>query len=203
MVDESLLDAAVAALQEVGWHDLTLERVAAAAGVSRVTLWRQGVTLEQIVEGLLVRLTEDYRAMLWPTLTAEGTGCERLKAALRALCDVAERHLPLLRATDTAFHEAHNLTGTHFTEPLARLLHDGIHDGSLRAVKHQEMASVLFNTVCWTYVHLRTRHHHEPEASSAQHLSPEEHEHLHAQHHWPPERVQALLLDLVLEGLTP
>lgn len=179
MIDESLLNAAIAALQEVGWQRLTLERVAAAAGVSRVTLWRQGVTLEQIIEGLLVRLTTDYRTMLWPMLTAEGTGCERLKAALGALCNVADLHLPLLLATDTIFHEAHILTRTDFIEPLARLLHDGMSDGSIRVVDHREMASVLFNTVCWTYVHLRARHQ------------------------WTPERVQTLLLDLVLEGLIP
>lgn len=65
------------------------------------------------------------------------------------------------------------------------------------------MASVLFNTVCWTYVHLRTRHHRTPGALPVEQLSPEEREHVRAQHHWPPERVQALLLDLVLEGLTP
>lgn len=179
MIDESLLNAAIAALQEVGWQRLTLERVAAAAGVSRVTLWRQGVTLEQIVEGLMVRLTTDYRAMLWPMLTAEGTGCERLKAALGALCNVVDLHLPLLLATDTIFHEAHILTRTDFTEPLVRLLQDGVSDGSLRVVDQREMASVLFNTVCWTYVHLRARHR------------------------WTPERVQTLLLNLVLEGLTP
>ncbi len=179
MIDASLLDAAIAALQEVGWQGLTLERIATAAGVSRVTLWRQRVTLEQITEGLLVRLTTDYRAMLWPILTAEGTGCDRLKEALRALCGVADLHLPLLVATDTIFHEAHILTRTDFIEPLARLLQDGMSDGSIRAVDHREMASVLFNTVCWTYVHLR------------------------AKHQWTPERVQALLLELVLEGLTP
>ncbi len=179
MIDASLLDAAITALQDVGWQGLTLERIATAAGISRVTLWRQGVTLEQIIEGLLMRLTADYRAMLWPILTAEGTGCDRLKAALRALCNVADLHLPLLVATDTIFHEAHILTRTDFIEPLARLLRDGMSDGSIRAVDYREMASVLFNTVCWTYVHLR------------------------AKHQWTPERVQSLLLELVLEGLTP
>src|SRR5581483_6230502 len=163
MRDETLLNAAIAALQEVGWKHLTLERIATAAGTTRVTLLRQGVTLEQIVEGLLVRLTEDYQARLWPALTAAGSGCERLSVALGALCEVAEKHLPLLVATDTIFHEAHILTSKSFTEPLARLLSDGISDGSLRQGDCDEMASVLFNTVCWTYVHLRARHQWAPE----------------------------------------
>lgn len=179
MIDDSLLAAAVAALQEVGWKNLTLERVANAAGVSRVTLWRQGVTLEQIVEGLLVRLTTEYREALWPTLTMEGSGWTRLTAALAALCDVAERHLPLLLVSDTIFHEAHDFTQTSFIDPLARLLRDGISDGSIREVDSSEMADVLFNTVCWTYVHLRARHQ------------------------WEPERIKMLLLDLILKGLAP
>ena len=129
MIDDSLLAAAIAGLQEVGWKNLTLERVAMAAGVSRVTLWRQGITLEQIVEGLLVRLTTEYREALWPILTMEGSGWTRIAAALAALCDVAERHLPLLLASDTIFHEAHDFTQTSFTEPLARLLRDGMDDG--------------------------------------------------------------------------
>lgn len=177
MVEGSLLDAAVAALKDVGWQGLTLERVASAAGVSRVTLWRQGVTREHIVEGLLVRLTNDYRAALWPTLTAPGTAWERLSAALRSLCSVAERHLTLLLATDTIFHEAHILTQTEFTQPLERLLRDGMSDGSIRVVEPHEMADTLFNTVCWPYVHLRARHQ------------------------WTPESAQELLLDLVLHGL--
>jgi hypothetical protein len=77
-------------------------------------------------------LTEDYQAMLWPALTAARSGCERLSAAQGALCDVAEKHLPLLTATDTIFYEAHILTRTPFTEPLKRLLSDGLSDGSLR-----------------------------------------------------------------------
>lgn len=179
MIEKSLLKAAIIALQEVGWKGLTLDRVAVAAGVSRVTLWRQGVTLEQIIEGLLEELTADYRTGLWPVLTTEGTGRERLTAALAALCNVAEQHLPLLIATDTIFHEAHILTKTHFTEPLVLLLRVGLSDGSLRAVDPHEMGEILFNTICWTYVHLRARHQ------------------------WAPERVKVLLLGLVLEGLIP
>ncbi len=38
MIDETILDAAMAVAQEASWEGLTLERVAAALGVSRVTL---------------------------------------------------------------------------------------------------------------------------------------------------------------------
>src|SRR5215831_15238629 len=95
-VDPAVLDATVAVVADGGWDRLSLERVAASAGVSRVTLWRQGVTRDGLVDALLVRLSEDYRDAMWPVLAASGTGRDRLEAALVALCDVADRHLELL-----------------------------------------------------------------------------------------------------------
>lgn len=175
MVDDALLDAAVVALQTVGWDELTLEKVAGAAGVSRVTLWRQGVSREAIIEGLLARLTRSYREALWPILTLPGSGADRLRAALQALCRVADQHLPLLLASDTIFHQAQG----DFNEPLKRLLYDGIQDGTIRQVEIAETASLLFNSVCWTYVHLRARHQ------------------------WDAEHTQTALLDLVLQGVLP
>ena len=40
-----------------------------------------------------------------------------------------------------------------------RIIEDGVADGTLRAVEEPVVvADVLFNTVCWPYVHLRGRH---------------------------------------------
>jgi AcrR family transcriptional regulator len=58
-MDDRLLDAAVAVLDEHGFAGLTLERVAERAGRSRVTLWRQGVTQDALLDGLLARLTRE------------------------------------------------------------------------------------------------------------------------------------------------
>ena len=182
-VEQHLVDAAIRVLAADGWDALTLERVAEEAGSSRTTLWRQGVTRESLVDALLGRLADDYRDAVWPALTGDGTGAERLRRALEALCDVADRHLPLLAASDTAFHEASDPGSPRPTSalaPIKRLLQDGADDGSLRFEEPLlELSTVIFNTVCWTYVHLRLRHA------------------------WPPKRARAVLLDLVLRGLTP
>jgi hypothetical protein len=69
------------------------------------------------------------------------------------------------------------MTRTVFTEPLVRLLSDGIADGTLREVDPEETATVLFNLVGWTYVHLRTGHG------------------------WKPDRARRAILDPVLHGL--
>jgi AcrR family transcriptional regulator len=179
-MEQNLLDATVAVLADEGWDRLSLERIAERAGTSRVTLWRRGITRDALVDALLTRLTDDYQRSLWPILTSAGTGRVRLEAALRALCEVADRHLHLLLASDTAFHEAQSRANPRpsFIEPLVRLLHDGVADGSLREpADYTDRANALFNTVCWSYVHLRGRHR------------------------WSAARASKHVLDLVLNGV--
>ena len=83
---------------------LRLERIAEATGVSRATVWRHGLTRRAVEHLLRDQLAADYQALMWEPLTMPGTGAERFAAALRTLCAVAERNLPLLAHTDTAFH---------------------------------------------------------------------------------------------------
>jgi AcrR family transcriptional regulator len=181
-VDQRVLDAATAVLGEWGWDGLNLERVAERAGLSRVTLWRQGVSKEGLVDGLLLRLTADYRDSMFTVLASAGSGAARLCQALEALCGVADRHLELLLASDVAFHEAQERADPRpsFIEPLVRLLHDGVADGTLRPppTSFEDFANTIFNTVCWSYVHL------------------------HGRHDWPPDQARSLVLDLVLNGLS-
>ena len=183
MANDDLLDALRRVLDDYGYAGATLERIAAAAGLSRVTLHRRGVTKDSLLAELVDRATDDYRRTMWPALTASGSGAERMRAALEALCDAAERHTPLLIAlraqTDAIFHrsEPEAMTRTVFTEPLERVLRDGAADGSLRAENPVESATVLFNLVGWTYIHLRTGHG------------------------WSPERARRATLEPVLHGL--
>jgi AcrR family transcriptional regulator len=165
-VDDALMEAGARAIAKHGYAGATVERIAREAGLSRVTLHRRGVGKGDVLAALAERATAEYRAAMWPALTAAGTGRERLELALRALCDVAERNLELLlalqAASDALFHEEGGgevLTRSVFTEPLERLLRDGAADGSLRAPDDPaETATVLFNLVGWTYLHLRTGH---------------------------------------------
>jgi AcrR family transcriptional regulator len=164
IADPQLLDAR-RALATYGYAGATVERIAMEAGVSRVTLHRRGVTKDGLLAELVARAVEDYRRAMWPALTGSGTGAERLKHALEALCASAEEHMALLVAlrsqSDRVFHredEGEAMTRTVFTEPLEKLLREGAADGSLREVDPAETATVLFNLVGWTYVHLRTGH---------------------------------------------
>src|SRR4249919_4005081 len=161
--DARLLAAAGRVLEDAGWQGLTVEAVAEAAGLSRVTAWRLGASREALVAALLRELAVDYREAMWPALVGPGDARRRLDRALDALFGVIDMHLPLLLASDQVFHRA-KATRINFNEPFARLFTDGTADGSLAPVGGDpaEAAELLFNTVCWSYVHLLGRHHWTP-----------------------------------------
>lgn len=158
--DARLLAAAQRVLEDAGWQGLTVEAVAEAAGLSRVTAWRLGASREALVAALLAELAVDYRDAMWPALVGHGDARQRLDRALDALFDVIDAHLPLLLASDQVFHRA-RAARINFNEPFTRLFEDGAVDGSLTAPGGEPAAAadLLFNTACWSYVHLRGRHH--------------------------------------------
>jgi AcrR family transcriptional regulator len=187
IAEEQVLEGARRALARFGHERATLERIAQEAGVSRVTLHRRGVTREGILAALAERAAEEYQQALWPALTSRGTGRARLERALKAVCEVAEANLALLMAlqaqSDAIFHAEPSddreevETRWAFTEPLERLLIDGQADGTLRAGDPLEIATVLFNQVGWTYLHLRSGHR------------------------WAPERALRAVVELALDGV--
>jgi AcrR family transcriptional regulator len=183
-VPPHIVDAARQVLAEDGLAAATLERISAAAGVSRMTLHRHGVSKQGILRALAEALEADYREATWNALVARGSARDRLQTALESLCDVTERNLGLLdglsaRTRDAIYHESGspNLTRKVFVEPLERLLLDGAADGSLAPVVAEESATVLFNAVGHTYRHLRTGHG------------------------WSPERARKGILELAMSGL--
>jgi AcrR family transcriptional regulator len=165
VVDDALLTGAHRAIERWGWKQATLERIAAEAGVSRMTLHRRGVTREGLVAALAERLETAYRSAMWPALTARGSGRDRLERALAAYCGAVEANLEVLSALAEADHDAifhedgpRGLSRPGFTEPIRRLLEDGAADGSLVARDAEETATLIINLVGWTYRHLRRGH---------------------------------------------
>jgi AcrR family transcriptional regulator len=179
VVDEELRRATIAVLRERGWDGLTLEQVAQAAGRARSTLWRQGLTLEVLVSALVGELAADFRDTMYPILTSDGSGRDRLERGLSALCELLDRHLPLMLATDEAFHQD-TAPGQppDYLHPFIQFLREGAADGSLSPCEDVvEAADVVFNAVAWPYVHLRGRHG------------------------WPAERAAGRVVGVVLNGL--
>ena len=178
-VGEELRRATIEVLRERGFEGLTLERVAEVAGRARSTLWRQGLTREVLVGALIGELAEDFRSTMYPVLTSGGSGQERLVRGLEALCELLDRHLPLMLATDEAFHQDTPPGVPHdYLHPFIRFLREGARDGSLPPLGDvAATADVAFNAVAWPYVHLRGRHG------------------------WPVEKARAQIIGVVLNGI--
>ncbi len=164
-VPPHIVEAARHVLAEDGLAAATLERISTAAGISRMTLHRRGLSKADILLAIAEALEQDYREAMWAALVSQGTGRERLQHALELLCDLTERNGALLDALsaatrDAIYHEpsGSRLTRRVFVEPLERLLLDGAEDLSLSACDAEETATLLFNAVCHTYGHLRKGH---------------------------------------------
>jgi AcrR family transcriptional regulator len=159
-IDEALRRATIEVLRERGWDGLTLERVAEVAGRARSTLWRQGLTRDLLIAALVGELAEDFRSTMYPILTSAGTGRERLTRGLEALCELLDRHLPLMLATDEAFHQKEAPDQPpDYLHPFIQFLREGAADESLSVGENVvRAADIAFNAVAWTFVHFRGRH---------------------------------------------
>jgi len=183
VIDKTLIDATAAAITRWGLGEVTLERIATEAGLSRATIYRRGFTRDELVEALTMEAADTYSRAMLPALARQGSARERLRYALEALCDTADDHLHLLAGMFMARGEVFHQPGPEalvidlFAEPLERLLRDGATDGSLRDLPPTTTATVLFNLVGWGYIHLR------------------------AAHQWKPELTRAAIINLVMSGL--
>jgi AcrR family transcriptional regulator len=185
-VDSRLLTVATQLLDEDGWSALSLDRIAERAGVSRATVWRAGLTRTNVERVLRLRLAADYRELMWRPLTMAGSGLDRLELALRSLCDVAERNLPLLAHTDLAFHgpdlNAIDVELDYFG-PWLRILEQAAADGSLPPIEDPpRFVVVLTDALMLTYVHLRAHH---------------------GAYGWSPDRTADHLINLLTNGFLP
>ena len=161
-----------------GWQGATLERIAEASSLSRMTLHRRGFGRDEIFAVLASEYEQDFRETLEPALAGEGTALERLHRALRAICDVTERHLAFLRGLDDEadtrlFHERERRVRSRpgYVDALERLLREGIRDGSIRNVPVAETATLLVNAADRTYRHLRIAHGWSPTRSRTELLA--------------------------------
>src|SRR5437899_688658 len=178
-VNQTLREATIAVLRERGFAGLTLERVAEVAGRARSTLWRQGLSREALVGALIGDLAADFRTTMYPILTSPGTGRERLERGLNALCDLLERHLPLMLASDEPFHQD-TAPGEppDYLHPFITFLRAGAAAGSIEVGGDVVLAADLaFNGVAWPYVHFRGKHD------------------------WPAEKARTHVVAVVVQGL--
>lgn len=99
--DEIIIDAAEDCFAMVGVRGTTVDDIAAAAGVSRITVYRRVGNRDQIVLAVLVRVTERYLARLQPRLLAQPTVADAIVLLVRSTVRAARRDdLSLLFASE-------------------------------------------------------------------------------------------------------
>lgn len=168
------------------WHELSIEELATAAGLSRMTLHRRGISKDDLRDALTGLLIEEHQACVVPALTSPGDARDRLRAALEGVCQVDERYLGLLGALgdekDAVFHEEGDgevLTKRPFIDAVSRILEDGEREGTLDAGPDAaETATLLLNATSWTYQHMRTGHR------------------------WSEEKARRRVVDLLVAGIS-
>lgn len=165
-VQERVVDGAQRAVLRFGWQAATLERIAAEAGLSRMTLHRHGLGREEIFALLGEAYEWDFREALTEACAHPGTASERLRLGLRAVCDVSERHLAFLRGldeeADTRLFHDRGVSRSGFVSPIEQVLKEGIRDGVFRRVAVRQTATLLVNATDRTYRHLRAAHDWSP-----------------------------------------
>lgn len=163
VIDPELLAATGRILNQKGIGGLSLTAIADEAGVSRVTLHRRGVTIEDCVVGVLGRVNDDLQTALWPVLTSSQPALSRLRTALLALCGVAEANAGIMSSLFAVAgrplpENPERTTAGRFAEAFERILRDGNLDGSLLSEDPSADATLLVNIVGWTYIQMRTAH---------------------------------------------
>jgi AcrR family transcriptional regulator len=162
-----LVQAAESVLDRHGWHGMTAELIAEAAGINRVTLYRRGHNAATLVTAAAAAAAAEFREGALGALSDGGTARHRLTLLLDALFDVADRHLALLAllydGPTAVFHLTAGgseaaVTRFEYTEPFERILRDGLADATLTTPDPSRDAELIFNVAGWTYVHMRRSH---------------------------------------------
>lgn len=96
-----ILDAAEDCFVTVGVRGTTVEDIAAAAGVSRITVYRRIGNRDQIVLSVLLRIVDRYLIRLRPRLLAQPTLADAVVVLIRSTVRAARRDdLSLLFASE-------------------------------------------------------------------------------------------------------
>lgn len=161
-VEERVVEGARRAIEEVGWQAATLEQIASASGLSRMTLHRHGLGRDEIFALLGAAYEADFRETVEAACGSADRPPVRLRRGLEAVCAATERHLAFLggldEESDTKLFHDHGVSRPGYVVAFEDVLRTGIDDGSFRDVDVPRTAIVLVNAADRTYRHLRVAH---------------------------------------------
>jgi len=150
---DPILDAALAAVMDVGLRRTTLADVARRAGVSRMTVYRQYPDLDSIVGALLTRELTALLAQVESELAPLPTARERLVQAAVRTVHRMDDHPLYRRVLDLdpelllpLIVDRFGSTQRAAMELIADQVREGRHDGSIRAVDPDQAATAILLT---------------------------------------------------------
>lgn len=160
--NRQLLDAAARVMERDGSHAVSMQAVAAEADVSVGLIYRYFGGKDELLLAVILNVLEDVaRSVAAAMETAGDDPVERLAAAFGAYCTVIDRHR---HATVLTYRESKSLDGAgrerikafevETTQPLVRVLREGIDAGILRPVEPELVADdLLLLAHAWALKH--------------------------------------------------
>jgi AcrR family transcriptional regulator len=110
---QRILDAALVAFGEFGYHRTTLDRVAEVAGCSRVAIYQYVSNKDDLFRVLASQASNQMSAALESIgdVTPDPAGHASLRAFISRLADIEERYEPIIRAFEAAAEDDDSLAG--------------------------------------------------------------------------------------------
>ncbi len=138
MMKEALFEATVAVLGEHGVDGLTMDRVAAEAGVAKGSLYRYFASKRELVEFVYAKMLDPIMLVLEEIAARQQPAIQSLSAQLRGLLEHVARHVQIHRLLfeDEAAHgllqSSERRTVDAASQRLAKVFRQGIDEGVFR-----------------------------------------------------------------------
>jgi AcrR family transcriptional regulator len=136
---EKLLDVAERLFTTQGFRATTMEGLAEAAGLSKVTVYGYFADKDAVFEAVAVRLAARLRALVFTALRNEGRLADRVGAALIA------KHGLIFDLVRTSPFAAELMSRKADLPPIFQTLDDELIDAIAAVLDDRELAQLLFN----------------------------------------------------------
>ena len=153
MMKEALFEATVAVLSEHGVDGMTMDRVAAGAGMAKGSMYRYFRSKRELLEFVYGKTVDPFFQHMEEILAAEQPAMEKLSGQLRALLEHVARHAQvhrLLFEDDTAhglLQSSERRTLQAASRRLAEVFRQGIAEGVFRPADPLLLAN-LYVSLC-------------------------------------------------------
>jgi len=149
-----ILESAIEIVQESGEKQLTMDRVAAGAGIAKGTVYlyykNKQELLDSVVEFSFLPLEREYAEIIGK----EGDPVWKLEECLRASLDLVEKNKPLFKGLkDVMFNTREQYIGNPESwywitvKLFATALDDGVKARKLRSMNSVKIASLFLDTI--------------------------------------------------------